>query len=291
MLTSAAACLLRAGLVRRERLAWALLGVGLLLYTGGEIYYSAVLSGQASVPIPSPADAGYLAFYPLAYAGLIVLLRTRIGAFPVGALARRRDRRLSRRRARRGARARADRRRQHQRRHPRRRDQPRLPDRRPDPADARLHRHRVHRLAAGAQLADASAPGCRPRRLRRRLPAAGGPGDLRRRRRFSTSPGRSASLLLARAAWVEPGSVEPVRPRAARVIAIARRRRLHRDRILGAEQFASLPAARRQSLAGDPGRGGRAAGALLRESQHAVRLERQRVADRPADRTAQPPQR
>jgi diguanylate cyclase (GGDEF)-like protein len=83
MLTSAAACLLRAVLVRRERVAWALLGVGLLLYAGGEIYYAAVLAGQASVPIPSPADGGYLAFYPLAYAALISLLRTRIGAFPI----------------------------------------------------------------------------------------------------------------------------------------------------------------------------------------------------------------
>jgi two-component system cell cycle response regulator len=83
MLTGAAACLLRAVLLRRERLAWALLGAGLLLYTGGEIYYSAVLAGQASVPIPSLADGGYLAFYPLAYAALIVLLRERIGSFPV----------------------------------------------------------------------------------------------------------------------------------------------------------------------------------------------------------------
>ncbi len=83
MLTSAAACLLRAALIRRERATWGLLGVGLLLYTGGEIYYAAVLAGQASVPIPSPADGGYLAFYPLAYAALIALLRARIGAFPV----------------------------------------------------------------------------------------------------------------------------------------------------------------------------------------------------------------
>jgi two-component system, cell cycle response regulator len=83
MLTSAAACLLRAALVRRERLTWALLGVGLLLYTGGEIYYAAVLATQATVPIPSPADGGYLAFYPLAYAALIALLRVRIGVFPV----------------------------------------------------------------------------------------------------------------------------------------------------------------------------------------------------------------
>jgi diguanylate cyclase (GGDEF)-like protein len=83
MLVSAAACLLRAALVRRERLAWALLGVGLLLYAGGEIYYAAVLAEQPTVPIPSPADGGYLAFYPLAYVALIVLLRARIGTFPV----------------------------------------------------------------------------------------------------------------------------------------------------------------------------------------------------------------
>lgn len=83
MLTSGGACLLRAALIRRERAAWALLGVGLLLYTGGEIYYAAALAGKASVPIPSPADGGYLAFYPLAYAALIVLLRARIGSFPV----------------------------------------------------------------------------------------------------------------------------------------------------------------------------------------------------------------
>ncbi|HUC06640.1 MAG TPA: hypothetical protein VMR96_00995, partial [Solirubrobacterales bacterium] len=83
MLTSAAACLLRAALIRRERGAWTLLGVGLLFYTGGEIYYAAALAGQASVPIPSPADGGYLAFYPLAYVALIALLRARIGTFPV----------------------------------------------------------------------------------------------------------------------------------------------------------------------------------------------------------------
>jgi diguanylate cyclase (GGDEF)-like protein len=83
MLMGAAACLLRAALVRRERAAWVLLGMAILLYAGGEIYYAAVLAGQASVPIPSPADGAYLAFYPLAYAALVVLLRVRIGSFPV----------------------------------------------------------------------------------------------------------------------------------------------------------------------------------------------------------------
>jgi diguanylate cyclase (GGDEF)-like protein len=82
MLGAAASCLARAAIVRRERLAWALLGAGLAAWTAGEIYYSAVLVGAGSVPIPSPADAGYLAFYPLAYAALIALLRNRIGSFP-----------------------------------------------------------------------------------------------------------------------------------------------------------------------------------------------------------------
>jgi diguanylate cyclase (GGDEF)-like protein len=82
LLMGAAACLLRAVALRRERLAWTLLGAGMLLYAGGEIYYSAVLAGQASIPIPSPADAAYLAFYPLAYTSLVMLLRRRIGSFP-----------------------------------------------------------------------------------------------------------------------------------------------------------------------------------------------------------------
>jgi two-component system, cell cycle response regulator len=81
MLGCAASCLLRAALVRQERPAWALLGVALLIWTGGEIYYEAILATQASVPVPSPADAGYLLFYPIAYAGLILLARGRIATF------------------------------------------------------------------------------------------------------------------------------------------------------------------------------------------------------------------
>jgi two-component system, cell cycle response regulator len=81
MLGCAASCLLRAALVRKERAAWALLGLALLIWTGGEIYYEAVLATQATVPVPSPADAGYLLFYPVAYAGLIVLARGRISTF------------------------------------------------------------------------------------------------------------------------------------------------------------------------------------------------------------------
>ncbi len=82
MLGAAASCLVRAVIVRRERLAWLLLGAGLMAWTAGEIYFSAAFAGSESVPIPSLADAGYLAFYPLAYLALIALLRERIGSFP-----------------------------------------------------------------------------------------------------------------------------------------------------------------------------------------------------------------
>jgi two-component system cell cycle response regulator len=82
MVGASASCLARAVLVGRERAAWTLIGLGLLIWTGGEIYYEAVLDTAGSVPVPSPADACYLLFYPLTYAGLIALLRTRIGNFP-----------------------------------------------------------------------------------------------------------------------------------------------------------------------------------------------------------------
>jgi two-component system, cell cycle response regulator len=88
LLGAAASCLLRAALYRRERVAWALLGIALTVWTGGEIYYEAVSSAGGQIPIPSPADGGYLLFYPIAYAGLIVLMRARVGSFT---LARRLD--------------------------------------------------------------------------------------------------------------------------------------------------------------------------------------------------------
>jgi two-component system cell cycle response regulator len=81
MLGAAGSCLLRARLIESERAAWALLGLALAVWTAGEIYYEAVLASRASVPMPSPADVGYLLFYPIAYAGLFVLLRRRLDSF------------------------------------------------------------------------------------------------------------------------------------------------------------------------------------------------------------------
>jgi len=91
-------------LVRRsppsaERRAWIVLALAMLSWAAGNAVYALVLADRASIPTPSMADAGWLAFYPLAYVAIILLLRARvsglrrglwldgiIGALAVGAL-------------------------------------------------------------------------------------------------------------------------------------------------------------------------------------------------------------
>lgn len=82
LLGAAAACLLRAALVEHERRVWLVMGVGLVSWTAGEIYYSVAFSPDADVPIPSPADIGYLGLYPASYLAIAWLLRSRIASFP-----------------------------------------------------------------------------------------------------------------------------------------------------------------------------------------------------------------
>ena len=80
-----AAALTLAGAIRRhgaERYAWLLIGAGVLAWSLGEIYYTAVLWTESDPPIPSPADIGYLLFPPLALAGAVVLLRARARGVP-----------------------------------------------------------------------------------------------------------------------------------------------------------------------------------------------------------------
>jgi two-component system cell cycle response regulator len=77
VLGAGVACLLRASDYRRERGAWLLIGLAMLAWGGAEVYWTAFIEGNPAAPYPSPADAGYLAFYPLAYAGLALLVRAR----------------------------------------------------------------------------------------------------------------------------------------------------------------------------------------------------------------------
>ena len=84
-----------------------------------------VLAAPTTCPYPSVADGLYLAFYPLVYAGLVVLVRARVRALPRQPVARR-GRGRTGRRGRRGGRAAApDRRGERRQQRRRRRDEPR----------------------------------------------------------------------------------------------------------------------------------------------------------------------
>ncbi len=77
VLGAGVACLVRASDYRRERTAWLLIGASILLWGAAEVYWTIFIEGNPSAPYPSPADVGYLLFYPLAYAGLAMLVRAR----------------------------------------------------------------------------------------------------------------------------------------------------------------------------------------------------------------------
>ena len=71
------ACLIRARRGGPERAAWLAIGASILAWAAGEIWWTLYIEGNADAPYPSPADIGYLAFYPLAILGLYLLVRAR----------------------------------------------------------------------------------------------------------------------------------------------------------------------------------------------------------------------
>jgi len=71
------ACLVRASSYGPERKAWVLLGLSILAWGAAEVYWAVAIENNPNAPYPSPADVGYLAFYPLAYAGLAMLVKAR----------------------------------------------------------------------------------------------------------------------------------------------------------------------------------------------------------------------
>jgi two-component system cell cycle response regulator len=71
------ACLLRASRGGRERGAWIAIAAAILAWAAGEIWWTLYIEGNRNAPYPSPADLGYLAFYPLAVLGLYLLVRAR----------------------------------------------------------------------------------------------------------------------------------------------------------------------------------------------------------------------
>jgi len=71
------ACLLRARGAGAERNAWLTIAASILCWAAAEVYWTAFVLNNPTAPYPSPADIGYLAFYPLAAAGVYLLVRAR----------------------------------------------------------------------------------------------------------------------------------------------------------------------------------------------------------------------
>ena len=74
--------LARAALVREERAAWLVLGLGLGAWAGGVIE-ATVRPDFAAGGFPTTVDLLWLAYYPAAYAALVLLLRRRVQRFYV----------------------------------------------------------------------------------------------------------------------------------------------------------------------------------------------------------------
>ncbi len=82
LITDAAAGVLCAIAALRHRgmarWSWLLVSAGILAWTAGDAYWTFVLLDDPHIPVPSLADAGYLLFPLLTFAGLVGLLRTQV---------------------------------------------------------------------------------------------------------------------------------------------------------------------------------------------------------------------
>ena len=63
---------------REDRAAWLFFAAALSAYLGGSVAYYAHYQYFDEVPYPSGSDIGWVAFYPLAYVSLFLLLRARV---------------------------------------------------------------------------------------------------------------------------------------------------------------------------------------------------------------------
>jgi two-component system cell cycle response regulator len=70
-------CLARPIVNPHNRAAWLAVGLGILSFAVGDIYFSFWLADLDPIPYPSFSDAGYIGLYPLIYLGLGLLLRNR----------------------------------------------------------------------------------------------------------------------------------------------------------------------------------------------------------------------
>jgi two-component system cell cycle response regulator len=78
LLGGSLACLARGVLISEARKAWMLLGLGMALWSIGNIYYSVVLWDLSVLPVPSPSDGFWLILYPLSLISVAALVRGRV---------------------------------------------------------------------------------------------------------------------------------------------------------------------------------------------------------------------
>ena len=74
-------CILKAADLKQGRAVPALLGIGLLCWAAGDVVLTIQSLGGATPPSPSLADGFYLAFYPVTYFALMLLLRRSVRRF------------------------------------------------------------------------------------------------------------------------------------------------------------------------------------------------------------------
>lgn len=86
LLVVALSGLARPLLVKRDRRPWLLLSLAMIAWAVGDVYWSVAFADAETVPVPSPADAGYLAVYPLAYVGMVLLARSVLKRVPASVL-------------------------------------------------------------------------------------------------------------------------------------------------------------------------------------------------------------
>src|SRR3954469_19206853 len=79
-----AACLARGIIVRRDRVAWILMGLAVTSWGAGDTVWTVTIGDDPVPPAPSFADLGYLAVYPFACVSIVLLLKSRIGSLRGG---------------------------------------------------------------------------------------------------------------------------------------------------------------------------------------------------------------
>ena len=78
LVLAAVVCVLRAVASPDQRSLWLAFGLGVGLWAGADIYWSAALAGVKNAPYPSLADVGYLLVYPCLCLGVVLMVRRRI---------------------------------------------------------------------------------------------------------------------------------------------------------------------------------------------------------------------